>query len=110
MTAGVFLVRVLQAGDPANLDSATGTALLGSSVFVGVMTAVATGWLRTRAIPNLWRRGVTAALCVFGSVLLAVLATAADMAGGAVGLAAYLVLLVGGAIVTHGIARRAAAR
>ncbi|MDH3456645.1 MAG: hypothetical protein OER90_07350 [Gemmatimonadota bacterium] len=110
MTAGVLLVRLLQRGDPHNLAAQPGTWILGSSVFLGLAVAATTGWLSTRAIPDTWRRGVTAALCVFGAVLLAVVATAADMIGGAPALSVYAGFLVVAAGITHGIARRAARR
>ncbi len=110
MTAGVLLVRLLQGGDPQNLATQLGTGILGSSVFLGLAVAVATGWLSTRAIPDPWRRGVTAALCVFGAVLLAVLATAADMIAGAGALGVYTGVLCFAAGVAHRGARQAARR
>jgi hypothetical protein len=110
MTAGVLLVRLLQRGDPQNLAAQPGTWILGSSVFVGLAVAAATGWLSTRAIPDPWRRGVTAALCVFGAVLLAVVATAADMIGGARALSVYAGILFVTAGATHHLARAAARR
>jgi hypothetical protein len=69
---------------------------------------VATGWLRTRAIADQWRRGVTAAVSVFGAAILAMFATAADMIGGYIGMACYLVLLIAVAWVTHRSAVRSA--
>lgn len=110
MTAGVLLVRLLQRGDPQNLGAQPGTLILGSSVFLGLVVAAATGWVSTRSIPDTWRRGVTAALCVFGAVLLAVVATAADMIGGAPAVGVYAGFLFVAAAITHGIARRAARR
>ena len=110
MTAGVLLVRLLQSGDPQNLAAQPGTWILGSSVFLGLVVAAATGWLSTRAIPDPWRRGVTAALCVFGAVLLAVVATVADMIGGAPALSVYAGILAVAAGATHGLARGAARR
>jgi hypothetical protein len=77
-------------------------------MFVGIVAAVATGWLRTRSIDDLWRRGVTAGVAVFGAAILAVFATLADLVGGTVGLACYLLLLCVAAARTHRTAGRAA--
>ena len=109
MTAGVLVVRLLQARDPApSVD--VSALILTTSVFVGLVAAVATGWLRTRVVPDPWRRGVTAAVAVFGAALVGVVATAADTIAGWQGLAAYLTLLFAAAVFTHRQAARAAQR
>lgn len=107
MTSGVLLIRVLQTTDSA-LPAEQNAAIISASMFLGIFAAVATGWLRTRTIADQWRRGVTAAVSVFGAAILAVFATAADTIGGSVGLACYLVLLIAVAWATHRAAARAA--
>jgi hypothetical protein len=109
MTVGVLVVRLLQVRDPA-LSVDVSAQVLTTSVFVGLVAAVATAGLRTRAVPDPWRRGVTAAVAVFGAALVAVVATAADTIAGWQGLAAYLVLLFAAAVFTHRQAARAAQR
>ena len=100
MTAGVLLIRLTQMSDPA-VSPQLGAGLVTGSMFLGLFAAAATGWLRTGRIEDQWRRGVTAAVSVFGAAILAVLATAADSIGGLAGLTGYLVVLVGGAVLAH---------
>ncbi len=100
LTAGVLLLRVLQAGNP-DMPVQQGGAILGTSAILGVVAAAATGWARTRTIPDLWRRGVTSVIAVFGAAILAVFATAADMVGRRVGLGLYLAVLIVAALATH---------
>ena len=107
MTTGVLLLRVLQAGNP-ELPVQQGGAIIGASVLLGVLAAVATGWFRTRTIPDYWRRGVASVISVFGAAVLSVFATAADMIGRRVGIALYLALLMVAAWATHRAAARAA--
>ena len=108
-TAGVLALRLLQGGDPAALPADVGGMILSVAVSVGLFAAVLTGWFSSRAIDDTWRRGVTAALAVFGTVLLSVLATPIDLVAGPVGLAAYLVVLIVLAVRFLRAARRAAA-
>jgi len=108
-TAGVFAVRLLQGGDAATLPSDVGGMILSVAVSVGLFAAVLTGWMASRAIDDTWRRGVTAALAVFGTVLLSVLATPVDLVAGPIGLALYLVIVIVLAVRFLSAARRAAA-
>ncbi len=108
-TSGVLAVRLLQAGDPAALPTDVGGMILSIAVSVGLFAAVLTGWIASRAIDDTWRRGVTAALAVFGTVLLSVLATPVDLVAGPMGLAVYLVILIALAVRFLRAARRAAA-
>lgn len=110
VTVGVLLLRTLQSSSEPEAVRETGDLVLGITVFAGFVAAAASGWLRTRAIDDLWRRGVTATLSVFGTTLLGLLAAPADTIGGRPGLAAYLLLLLVAAFLTHGAARRAASR
>lgn len=107
MTSGVLLVRFFQATGSA-FTAEQNAAIISASMFVGILAAVATGWLRTRSIADWWRRSVTAAVSVFGAAVLAVFATAADMIGGYVGMACYLALLIAAAWTTHRAAGRSA--
>lgn len=108
-TGGVLVVRLLQGGDPAALPSDVGGMILSIAVSVGLFAAVLTGWMASRAIDDTWRRGVTAALAVFGTVLLSVLATPVDLVAGPIGLAVYLVIVSVLAVRFLRAARRAAA-
>lgn len=107
MTAGVLLIRVLQTGDP-DFAPEQGASIIGASVFLGIVTAVAIGWLRTHAVADYWRRAVTAGVSVFGAAILAMFATAADMIGGPVGIMIYLAFLIAVAWKTHRAAARSA--
>jgi len=109
MTAGVLAVRLLQARDPA-LSVDIGPQVLTATVFVGIVAAVVATWLRTRSVPDPWRRGVTAAVSVFGAALVAMVATAADTIAGWPGLAAYSAVLLAATVLTHRQAARAAQR
>lgn len=91
-TSGVLAVRLLQGRDAAAFSTDMGGLILSTAVSVGLLAAVLTGWLTSRAIDDAWRRGVTAALAAFGMVLLSVLATPVDLMAGRGGLAVYLAL------------------
>jgi hypothetical protein len=58
-------------------------------LFAGIVSAATLGWSLSRAIADTWRRGVTAALAVFGALMLASLAAPADMVAGRAGLMGY---------------------
>ena len=73
-----------------------------------LLVAVAVAWLRSRSIDDVWRRGVTAAVAVFGTVILSVLAAPVDSVAGTAGLGAYLAVLLIATFTTHRAARRAA--
>ncbi len=110
MTAGVFVLRIAQAGDPAAVAASAGATVIGVSLFLGIVAAVASAWWRTRVIDDRWRRGVAAAVSVFGAALLALIATPADLVAGRLGLGLYLTVLLAAAVLTHLAAMRAAAR
>ncbi len=78
------------------------------SIFVGLVGAVAVAWRLSEAIPDGWRRSVTAALAGFGTCFLAFLAAPAEMLGGGPGLVGYLGTLVLGATAGRAFTRRAA--
>ncbi len=107
LTGGVLVLRSLQAGAGATVAASLGFAVLIAAVLLGMATAVTAGWVRSRPIDDVYRRGVVAALSVFGAALLALVAAPLDMAAGRPGLAGYLGALVLAAIVAHRAARRA---
>lgn len=107
MTAGVLILRLLQRGDPDALSPDTGGLILSISVSAGLLAAIAAGWSLTRAIDDLWRRGVTAGMAVFGTVLLTLPAAPLDAVLGVGGLATYLVVLVAAMLYLTRTARRA---
>lgn len=107
MTAGLLILRTFQRGRVAETQDA-GFTLLAVAVLVAIAAAAATGWWLSRGIEEAWRRGVVAALSVFGTVMLSLVAVPADLLGGRAGLAGYLLLLVAGATWSLVQARRAA--
>jgi len=66
--------------------------------FAGIMVAATVAWLLAAPITDWWRRGVTAALAVFGAMMLAALTAPADMLGGRWALAAFALVLAGAAL------------
>lgn len=76
-------------------------------LFGGILTAAAIGWILSGPIADTWRRGVTAALAVFGAMMLAGLTAPADMVGGRVGVIVYAAAMLLGAGWAGVTARRA---
>jgi hypothetical protein len=109
MTAGVLALRILQQGDPDSLSRDTGGLLLSATVTVGLLVAIFAAWLLTRPIDDLWRRGVTSGMAVFGTVLLTIVAAPLDAVAGAAGLVGYLCVLLIAAAHFVRTARRAGA-
>jgi hypothetical protein len=74
-------------------------------VFAGIVSAVVVGWILASPIADWWRRGLTAALAVFGALILLFLSAPADMLGGDAGLVTYAVLLLtaAGIAARHGL-------
>lgn len=105
-TGGVLALRVLQAGGEAPPEQTA--PLLTATMFAGIVAAAGSGWITTRAIGDLWRRGVTAAVSVFGAVLLAVAATMADQIAGVVGVSAYCATLFIASLYMHRLVHRIA--
>jgi hypothetical protein len=66
--------------------------------FAGIVVAAAVAWLLAAPITDWWRRGVTAALAVFGAMMLAALTAPADMLGGRWALAAFALVLAGAGV------------
>ena len=107
ITAGTIALRSLPM---PGQSTGAGAVVIWITLLAGVAAAAASGWLLTKALGDLWRRGVIGALSVFGSALLATLAMPADMLGGRAGLAIYLAVLVAAVLYTRGVASRAATR
>ena len=66
--------------------------------FAGIVAAATVAWLLAAPITDWWRRGVTAALAVFGAVMLAALTAPADMLGGRWALAVFALVLAGAGV------------
>jgi hypothetical protein len=77
-------------------------------LFAGIVSAATLGWSLSRAIADTWRRGVTAALAVFGALMLAALAAPADMIAGRAGLMGYAGVLAALAVLAVRYNRRQA--
>lgn len=107
ITTGLLVLRTVQRGRIAETQD-TGFVVLAVSVFAGMLSAAGAGWLLSSGIEEAWRRGVTATLAVFGMLMLSLAAVPADLLAGRLGLAGYLMLLLGGAAWSLVRARRAA--
>jgi hypothetical protein len=66
--------------------------------FTGMVLAATLAWTLAAPITDTWRRGVTAALAVFGALMLAALTAPADMLGGRWGLAVLALVTAGAAL------------
>ena len=95
--------------DPEQLQD-EGFLVISVALLLGMISAVATGWLLTKGLDDPWRRGVTSALSVFGTALLSIVTMPIHSLTGSVGLAVYLALLLFVAIMTHRAAYRAKAK
>jgi hypothetical protein len=69
--------------------------LLPLIVFGGVVIAATVAWWLALPITDWWRRGLTAALAVFGGLILATLSAPADMIAGSLGM-----VVLGGLLLT----------
>jgi hypothetical protein len=74
--------------------------------FGGIVVAATVAWLLAAPIADWWRRGVTAALAVFGAMMLAALTAPADMVGGHWALGAFALVLAAAALAAARYARR----
>jgi hypothetical protein len=106
ITVGLITLRSVQRGGPEDGNTDVQLALLGTMLFAGLATGIATAWTLSRSIPDLWRRGVTSAVSVFGATVLAAGAAPMDLLAGRVGLVAYLILLVLAALFASRVARK----
>jgi len=78
-------------------ESAADSVLLGA--FAGLAVAAGFGWLRSRALDNVWQRGVIAVLGAVGALIVGFIAWPVDQLLGRTGLIVWGVasLVVGGA-------------
>src|SRR4026207_1080126 len=90
VTTVLVSLRTLQLQNNPEWDSGL---LLVIAVFVSIVTAGAIAWFLARRVADPAPRGVTAALGVFGTCLLAALSAPVDALGGRTGLTTYLLLL-----------------
>ena len=85
ITAAQGVVAQLRARlDPADYGIVGDPLLAG--LLAGVALAAFFGWQRSRAIENVWQRGVIAVLSAVGTLIVGFLAEVAFRLGGAVGL------------------------
>jgi len=95
--AGAAAVTFALVALRARLDN-----LLPLLVFGGIVTAAGVAWRCAAPITDWWRRGLTAALAVFGALMLTALSAPADMVAGVAGLLAFgAVLLAVAALAAH---------
>ena len=93
ITTGLIVYRALQGvGGTLTVDQQffIVTAGLGG----GMVAAMATAFTLSRAITDLWRRGVIVASTVFAATILAALAAPIDAVTGATGLIVYAAILL----------------
>ncbi len=85
ITAAQGVVAQLRARlDPADYGMVGDPLLAG--LFAGVVLAAFFGWQRSRAIENVWQRGVIAVLSAVGTLIVGFLAEVAFRLGGTIGL------------------------
>ena len=104
----MFTTR-LAGRDPSEFRD-EGFLIISLALLLGIVAAAATGWTLTRRLDDVWRRGVTGAVSVFGTALLSIVTMPIHTIAGIAGLIAYLVVLLLAAIVTHRAAYRSANR
>lgn len=75
------------------VDPVYWTFVGGDPLWTGALAAIVLGaffgWVRSRAIDNIWQRGVIAVLAAVGALLIGFLAAVAHGLGGPVGLAIW---------------------
>jgi len=89
IVAALVIVRALEGHvSAANYeDSAADPVLIGT--FAGLVVGAGFGWWRSRALSNIWQRGVIAVLSAVGGLLLAFIAWPVDQLLRIYGLAAW---------------------
>lgn len=80
--------------DAADYPVVGGDPLLAGLV-AGVALAAIFGWRRSRAIDNIWQRGVIGVLAAVGAILVGFLAAPVDRFFGLTGMAVWLILSAG---------------
>ena len=99
IVAGLVIVRALehQVSVASYEESAADPVLVGA--FAGMAVAAGFGWWRSRALDNIWQRGVIAVMGAIGAVLVSFIAWPVDRLLGIIGLAVWgaMSLVLGGA-------------
>ena len=99
IVAALVIVRTLERHVSAASyeESAADPVLVGA--FAGLVAAAGFSWWRSRALENIWQRGVIAVMAAVGAVLVSFIAWPVDRLLGLGGLAAWgaASLVVGGA-------------
>ncbi len=98
MTAGLFVLRVVQGSGGQGAAPVGEFTVLSVAVIAGIATSASTGFMSSRPIGDLWRRGVIGAIGTFGAIVLAAATAPVDFAIGPIGLGLYLALLIFGAV------------
>ncbi|HEY2824235.1 MAG TPA: hypothetical protein VGI83_01695 [Gemmatimonadales bacterium] len=107
VAAGLLIFRTWQASGAAIPPR---LPLLSGPLLTGIALSVTLTWRLTRLIPDVWQRGITAGLALFGSAMLAALAAPADTLGGRPGIALYgLALILSGWTALRRVRRSSAA-
>ncbi len=109
VTAGILILRSLQAIGGTGAQPGVEFTVLGTTFFGGVAAGLLTAFLTSRGIEDLWRRAVITAIATFGTVLLSAITAPIDIVGGRTGLGVYLITLIVGAAYLRSRARAAAA-
>lgn len=106
ITAGMIILRTMQASRGVDRTVNTGFAVIWVTLILGIALAVLTGWALTRALDDMWRRGVVGALSVFGTALLAGIGMPVDLLTGRIGLTVYLLITLAAALYMRAVALR----
>ena len=99
IVAALVIVRTLehQVSVATYEESAADPVLIGT--FAGMVVAAGFGWWRSRALDNIWQRGVISIMAAVGAVIVGFIAWPVDRFLGLIGLIAWGVasLMLGGA-------------
>ena len=89
VVAALVIVRALEhhVSAPGYEEGAADPVLAGT--LAGLAVAAAFGWRRSRALDNIWQRGVIGALAAVGALLVGFLAWPIDRLAGVAGLALW---------------------
>jgi len=108
ITLGVVALRLVQSGAGQTEANPTDFTLLSAAVMAGPVVAVTMTLVATRAIGDLWRRGVASAIAVFSAFLLSALTAPLDMVAGRAGVILFAITLLGATVALARRARRIA--
>jgi len=95
VTTGTALAfRLMEGGNPEALSPDFRFILVTTGLLLGIGAGTIFAFMLSAPINDLWRRGVTAGIALFGSVLLGAAAAPADALLGPIGLALYAGVLI----------------